>query len=205
MKQIAGGCLLKRVVIGVTGASGAVYAARLIALLAPLVDQLLVVPTLTALKVCAYELPDRNPLDTVNLPRNATIYLNEDMFAPPASGSFRHDGMVVIPCSMGSVGKMANGIADNLLCRAADVSLKERRQLIVVPREAPLGLIHLRNLTKLAEAGACILPACPSFYRHPTSVIEVVDSVVHRVMCQLGVTPPGFSEWGDDIKNGEQG
>ncbi|MHB1461597.1 MAG: UbiX family flavin prenyltransferase [Armatimonadota bacterium] len=190
---------MKRIIIGVTGASGAVYAARLIALLAPLVDRLLVVPTPTAWKVCDYEMPDHNPLEPMNLPANATLYQSDELFAPPASGSYRHDGMVVIPCSMGSVGKIANGIADNLLCRAADVTLKERRPLIIVPREAPLGIIHLRNLTKLAEAGACIIPACPSFYRHPNSVTEVVDSVVHRVMCQLGVTPPGLPEWGDDI------
>ncbi len=189
---------MKRFVIGITGASGSIYAARLINLLSPLCEQLLVVATSTAHKVCAYELPNGNPLDSVNLPVNATLYQNDDLFASPASGSFQHDGMVIIPCSMGTAGKIAHGIADNLLVRAADVTLKERRPLIIVPRETPFNLVHLRNLTALAEAGACILPASPSFYGPSNSVNELVDSVVNRVLCQLHCVPPQMYEWGVD-------
>ena len=124
------------------------------------------------------------------------VFLNpRDYFTPPASGSFRHDGMVIIPCSMGTAGRIAHGVSDDLLTRAADVCLKERRKLILVVRETPLNLIHLRTLTALTEAGAVVLPAAPAFYHRPRTVEELVDTVVARVLQQLGVEQQIMRQW----------
>ena len=111
----------------------------------------------------------------------------KDYFSPPASGSFRHDGMVIVPCSMGTAARIAHGISDDLVTRAADVCLKERRKLILVPRETPWNLIHLRNMTLLAEAGATIVPAAPGFYHKPKSIDDLVDFMVGRILQQLGI------------------
>jgi 4-hydroxy-3-polyprenylbenzoate decarboxylase len=119
-----------------------------------------------------------------------------DYFSPPASGSFRHDGMVLIPCSMGALGRIAQGISDDLMTRAADVCLKERRPLILVVRETPFNLIHLRNMVQAAEAGAVILPANPSFYNRPKTLEEAVDTVVARTLQALGVEQNLVPEWG---------
>lgn len=119
----------------------------------------------------------------------------KDYFTPPASGSYQHDGMVVIPCSMGTLGRIANGISDDLLSRAADVCLKERRPLVLVPRETPFNLIHLRNMAAVAEAGATILPAIPSFYNQPKTVEDVVDTVVARVLQHLGLPQTLTPAW----------
>jgi 4-hydroxy-3-polyprenylbenzoate decarboxylase len=121
-----------------------------------------------------------------------------DMFTPPASGSYRHDGMVIAPCSMGTAGRIASGVSDDLITRAADVCLKERRPLILVARETPLSLIHLRNLTALTEAGATIMPACPAFYHGPATIEDLVDTVVVRVLRHLGLPCPGAREWQAD-------
>jgi 4-hydroxy-3-polyprenylbenzoate decarboxylase len=118
-----------------------------------------------------------------------------NFFTPPASGSFRHDGMVIVPCSMGTAGRIANGISDDLVTRAADVCLKEKRKLILVIRETPLNLVHLRNLTQLAEAGATILPASPGFYYNPKSVEELVDTIVARILQNLGVDQKVMPQW----------
>jgi 4-hydroxy-3-polyprenylbenzoate decarboxylase len=128
-------------------------------------------------------------------PNNVKWLDDKDYFTPPASGSFVHDGMVIVPCSMGTAGRIANGISDDLLTRSADVCLKERRPLIVVPREMPMNLIMLRNLTTLAEAGATVLPACPAWYRKPTTVEELADTVVARILQGLGVEQALFKPW----------
>ena len=114
---------------------------------------------------------------------------------PPASGSFRHDGMVIVPCSMGTAGRIANGISDDLLTRSADVCLKEGRKLILVPREMPWNLIMLRNMTQLAEAGATIMPACPAWYYKPQSLEDLADTVVGRILQSLGVDQKIVPEW----------
>lgn len=119
---------------------------------------------------------------------------DKDYFTPPASGSFRHDGMVVVPCSMGTAARIAGGISDSLATRAADVCLKERRPLIVVPREMPWNTIMLRNLTTLSEAGAMVMPACPSWYHKPETLEDLADTVVHRIVQALG-HEPGSKEW----------
>jgi 4-hydroxy-3-polyprenylbenzoate decarboxylase len=126
---------------------------------------------------------------------NISLVDRKDYFSPPASGSFRHDGMVIVPCSMGTAGRIAHGISDDLVTRAADVCLKERRRLILVVREMPWSLVHLRNLTQVAEAGATILPASPAFYYRPQTVEELVDTVVARILQQLGIEQKVVPQW----------
>jgi 4-hydroxy-3-polyprenylbenzoate decarboxylase len=128
------------------------------------------------------------------------VFADDDRGAKPASGSQRTGGMVVCPCSMATVAAIAVGASRSLVERAADVTLKERRKLVVVPREAPLSLIHLRNLTTVAEAGAVVLPAAPGFYHRPTKIGELVDFVVQRILDQLGVDIEIARRWGGDRK-----
>ena len=123
-------------------------------------------------------------------------YAREDWYAPIASGSSPADAMAVCPCSMGTIGAIAGGLADNLIERAADVMLKERRPLVLVPRETPLSAIHLENMLKLARAGAVILPPAPGFYTKPQSVADVVDFIVARVLDHLGVAHDLVPRWG---------
>jgi 4-hydroxy-3-polyprenylbenzoate decarboxylase len=124
------------------------------------------------------------------------VYGREEWFAPAASGSNPADAMVVCPCTMGTLAAIAQGLSDNLIERAADVIIKERRPLILVPRETPFSLIHLRNMTALAEAGATILPANPGFYHRPPSVEAIVDYVVARVLDHLGIPHRLLPRWG---------
>jgi 4-hydroxy-3-polyprenylbenzoate decarboxylase len=126
------------------------------------------------------------------------VYGEKEWFAPAASGSNPADAMVVCPCSMGSLAAMAHGLADNLIERAADVMLKEKHPLILVPRETPFSLIHLRNMTQLAESGATILPANPGFYHRPQSVNEVVDFIVARILDQLNIPHTLLPRWGEN-------
>jgi flavin prenyltransferase len=125
-----------------------------------------------------------------------TVFGREDWFSPVASGSNPADAMVICPCSMGCVGAIAAGLADNLLERAADVMLKEKRPLVLVPRETPLSAIHLENMLKLARAGAVILPPSPGFYGHPQSVDDLVDFVVARILDQIGMDHALGPRWG---------
>ena len=192
----------KKLVVGITGASGAVYALRLLEEAARVCSEIYVILSEQAVQVINLE-TDRK-LDSVNPTVEALMgasYSNihildkRDYFSPPASGSFLHDGMVIVPCSMGTVGRIANGISNDLLTRAADVCLKEKRKLILVPRETPWNLIHLRNLTQLAEAGATILPAAPGFYHQPKSIDDLVNHVVGRILQQLGITQNLIPQW----------
>jgi len=130
-------------------------------------------------------------------PGQLTVFGREDWLAPIASGSNPSDAMAICPCSMGTAGAIAGGLADNLIERAADVMLKERRTLVLVPRETPLSAIHLENLLKLARAGAVILPPSPGFYAHPATVDDLVDFVVARVLDQLGVVHSLLPRWGE--------
>lgn len=122
-------------------------------------------------------------------------WANDDLFSPLASGSTRFDAMVISPCSMSTMSKIACGIADNLVTRVAAVALKERRKLVIVPRETPLSTIHLQNLLRLSEAGAVMMPACPAFYPRPESVDDMVDFVVGRVLDQLGIEHELYRKW----------
>lgn len=180
-----------RVIVAVTGASGGVYARECIRqlLLSAEVEQVALILSDMAVKVLEFE--------GVELPQHEKIvrFANDDMFAAVASGSAGYDAMVVVPASMGSVGRIASGVSSSLIERAADVMLKERRRLIVVVREAPYSLIHLRNMTTLTEAGAVILPASPSFYSHPKTLEDAIKTVVERIIAHVGVNQPHF-EWG---------
>ena len=122
----------------------------------------------------------------------------QDYRAGIASGSFLTAGMVICPCSMGTIAAIAHGLSQNLIHRAADVHLKEKRRLILVPRETPLSAIHLRNLTLCAEAGAVVLPAMPAFYTHPTSLQEAIDFIVGRIADQIGVPHTLLKRWGEN-------
>ncbi len=179
-----------KIVVGVTGASGAIYARRALELIAemPGVDAD-VVFTKTGRQVWAHEIGG----DPGTIPFQ--IYSPYDMSAPFASGSARYDGMLVIPCSSGSLARIAHGLSIDLVGRAADVMLKERRPLVLVLRETPLSLVHLRNMTQLVEAGATVLPASPSFYTHPTTINDIVDTVVARAFDQLGIHNELVRRW----------
>jgi 4-hydroxy-3-polyprenylbenzoate decarboxylase len=191
-----------KLVVGVTGASGAIYAQRFLIHAARQFDQVYLTLSAQAIDVAMTELgraPAKANFDTMEWlgERFTNIHLldDRDFFTPPASGSFRHDGMVIVPCSMGTAGRIANGISNDLLTRAADVCLKERRPLIVVPREMPWNLIHLRNMTALTEAGATVLPASPAWYSKPRSFDDLADTVVARILQCLGVEQKIVRQW----------
>lgn len=193
-------------VVAITGASGSVYGLAVLRGLLAAGHEATLVATDMGSQVTAYEtgieLPGPGAEDrlraSAGLPagKGLRIVAPDDMFDRIASGSDRFDGMVVAPCSMGFAGRVASGIADDLPARAADVCLKERRPLVLVPRETPLSLVHLRNLTALAEAGAVVLPAMPGFYHRPSSVDDLVAHVAGKVLDVLGVEHATFGRWG---------
>ncbi len=183
-----------KIVVAVTGASGSIYAKRLLMHLESLqnqLDRVDIVFSSNAKQVWEHEIGDKSYNDT-----SFNTYDKMDFNAPFASGSAAYTSMIIIPASMGTIGRIANGISDNLINRAADVMLKERAQLVVVARETPFNLIQLRNMTQLTEAGAVVLPASPSFYSRPTSVEEAVDTVVYRVLKIIGFEFDAYT-WGD--------
>src|SRR5687767_3565436 len=191
-----------KIVVGVTGASGAIYAQRFLMQAARHFSSVYLVLSPQAVQVAETELGVTPVVDGMcakswlgEAASRVTVLSEKDYFTPPASGSFVHDGMVVVPCSMGTAGRIANGISNDLLTRSADVCLKERRPLILVPREMPWSLIMLRNLTQLAEAGATILPACPAWYHQPQSLEELADTVVARILQSLGVEDVPMKQW----------
>lgn len=191
---------LPRVVLGVTGASGSIYGSRLLAHLRAAGTETHLILSRTASLVAAHEgvaFPKSLPAGSDGVPGSVIRHAEEDLFAPPASGSFRHRGMVIAPCSAGTMGRIAAGTSDTLLIRAADVCLKERRPLVIVLRETPLNRIHLRNLLALEEAGALIMPASPSFYSAPSSIEALVDTVLARALDHLGVDLDVSPRWRD--------
>jgi flavin prenyltransferase len=193
----------KKIVVAVCGASGVIYATRLLqALLVQPVNVHLIVSD-TGAQVMAHEL-DLTPAALPELLSrqiafhpDATLELFDvhTFFAPPASGSFVHDGMAVVPCSMKTLACIASGIADNLILRCADVCLKEKRRLIIVPRETPLNTIHLNNMLRAGKAGAVLLPAMPSFYSNPETINDIVDTVVARILDHLAVSHELVPRW----------
>lgn len=176
--------------LGVTGASGAIYAARLLTHLRAAGNEVHLVASKAGEQVSRFEgfpMPASLPEGNDGFPGGLVRHRDDDLWAAPASGSFRHGGMVIAPCSAGTVGRLAAGTGETLLLRAADVCLKEGLPLILLVREAPLSLIHLRNLERLAEAGARIVPASPGFYNRPASIEELVDGLLQRVLDLLGL------------------
>ena len=186
-----------RIAVAITGASGTIYALRLLDRLAgsERVERIYVVASRNGEAVGRYEIGGDFPERLETLPK-VTIFGNDDMFAPIASGSAACDAMVIVPCSMGTAGRIASGTSDNLIARVADVMLKERRKLIVVPRETPLSLIHIENLGHLTRAGAVVMPASPSFYSLPATIEELADTVVERITDQLGLDTGEKYRWG---------
>jgi 4-hydroxy-3-polyprenylbenzoate decarboxylase len=182
-----------RILVAITGASGVLYAQRLLNNLDPSSHEIHVVLSNYAQAVIAEELPAG-----LRLPAGAKQHNLRSMNAPFASGSNPPDAMVVIPCSMGTLGRIAHGYSEDVLLRAADVVLKEKKKLILVPRETPLNLVHIRNFELLVLAGATILPANPGFYSRPQTVEQVVDTVVSRVLDHLGIEHELGGRWGEE-------
>lgn len=196
------------VVLAITGASGAPYAVRLLQALVMLrIPTWLIVSghgwrllqtesdiaNLSALRAHAEAGGVAGSFDEV-----VRVFDDTDRGAAPASGSARSSGMVVCPCSMGTVSAIAHGTSRSLVERAADVALKERRKLILVPRETPLSLIHLENLTAVTRAGAVVIPAAPGFYHRPTDIADLVDFIVARILDQLGIEHTIGRRWGEE-------
>jgi 4-hydroxy-3-polyprenylbenzoate decarboxylase len=198
---------MDNIVVGITGASGAIYGLRLIDELLRAGRSVTLLLTGAGRQVLAHE----TGLQLAEPPEKCLAQLRahfqvgaelghyglSDFFAPIASGSSAPAAVVICPCSMGTVARIAAGLSDNLLERVADVALKERRQLLLVPRETPFNQLHLENLLRLSRAGAQILPAMPAFYQQPQSVAELVDFVVGKILDQLGVAHQLFPRWGE--------
>ncbi|WP_214070501.1 UbiX family flavin prenyltransferase [Mucilaginibacter sp. dw_454] len=183
----------RKIVIAITGASGSIYARLLLDKLQQLHNQIAevaVVMSDNAKQVWQFELDNQ---DYDKFPFK--FYAKNDFMAPFASGSAKFDAMVIIPCSMGTLARIAGGISDDLITRAADVILKERRKLILVARDTPLNLIHIRNMATVTEAGGIICPAVPSYYNKPQTVEEVALTVVNRVIDLMGLENDSY-RWG---------
>jgi 4-hydroxy-3-polyprenylbenzoate decarboxylase len=178
-----------KLVIAATGASGTIYLQRLLEQIDCSAHEVHLVMSAHARQVAAEE------LDGFKVPSGIRQHAENDLNVPFVSGSAHFDAMVIIPCSMATLGRIASGASESALLRAADVFLKERRKLVVVPRETPWNLIHARNIVTLLEAGAIVLPAIPSFYSRPNSVTAVVDTVVWRVLDQIGLPNPSAYRW----------
>ncbi|MDQ0205914.1 UbiX family flavin prenyltransferase [Alkalicoccobacillus murimartini] len=192
-------------IVGITGASGAVYGIRLVQELLRAKHEVHLVLTEAAWQVFKAEMnldtTDREALlDSLFKDRRQALHIHDlhNYAAPIASGSFRTEGMIVIPCSMGSLSGMAAGASGNLIERAADVMLKEHRKLVIVPRETPLHQIQLENMLKLSKAGAIILPAMPGFYHSPQSLDDLILFVVGKALDSLGVDHELFKRWGTE-------
>jgi len=185
----------QKIVIAVTGASGSIYAKLLLDKLITLKDQLQEVGLVfskNAEEIWEYELGNTSYKDYP-----FKVYTKTDFYAPFASGSAKYETMIICPCSMGTLGRIANGISDDLITRAADVMLKERKKLILVPRELPYNLIHINNMKTITEAGGIICPATPSFYTKPKTIEDVVNSVVNRILDLAGFEIKS-KRWGEE-------
>ena len=181
-----------RLVVAITGASGAIYGKCLLDVLHNKRVETHLVISKAAEKVIEHELETTKR----SLEKLADhVYDVDDLTAPILSGSFKTDGMIIIPCSMKTVAGIAHGYSDNLILRAADVTLKEGRKLILVPRETPLNVIHLRNMLELAKQGVTIIPAMPAFYHKPKKIDSLVDYVVGKVLDRLGIEHKLFMRW----------
>lgn len=190
-----------RIVVGISGASGVAIGIRLLDALAELgLERHLVVSKAADMTI---GLETRIKPNTIRAKADFA-YAIDDIAAPIASGSFRTDGMIVAPCSVRSWSEIASGVTTNLLTRAADVTLKQRRKLIIVAREAPLHLGHLRSLTALAEMGAIILPPVPAFYAEPHTLSDMVDQIVSRALDLMGYNWPKARRWGETLSKGRR-
>ncbi len=180
-----------RLIVAITGASGSIYGYSLVRTIVSLGWSVELVITPMGQKVMAYECG----FNEIDYGKAVRLHAIDNLFSPLASGSFQTKGMVVIPCSMNTLGLMANGTGDNLLARAAQVTMKEGRKLVVVPREMPYSIIFLENMLRLARAGAAIVPASPGFYHQPKSIDDLVNHVVGRVLDQFNIEHNLFKRW----------
>jgi len=182
-----------KILVAITGASGSLYAQRLLNHLDPQVHEVHVVQSNYAQQVIATELPEG-----LRLPAGVKAHGLKSMNAPFASGSNPPDVMVVIPCTMGTLGRIAHGYSEDVLLRAADVVLKEKKKLILVPRETPLSLVHVKNFELLLLAGATLIPANPSFYSGAKTAVELADTVVARVLDHMGISNQLVPRWAEE-------
>ncbi|MBA3806079.1 MAG: UbiX family flavin prenyltransferase [Acidobacteria bacterium] len=203
--------------VAITGASGSIYAHRTLHYLAAsgALQRINLIMSGSSETVARVELgvdlreaDDKRINEWLGLPadsRLVRLHRLDNLAATPASGSHIQDGMIIVPCSMGTLGAIASGAGTNLIHRAADVTLKEGRRLVIVPRETPLNAIHLENMLKLARAGARILPASPGFYHRPDSILALVDHLVFRILDQFGVPHSQATRWQGDTSRDDGG
>jgi 4-hydroxy-3-polyprenylbenzoate decarboxylase len=192
---------MKRILVGLTGASGSVLAYTVVNLLLENGHEVHFVASKLGERVMAYEL-ERDYADVLSEFESFSHFVhhdNDNLFASVASGSYPVDAMVIVPCSMGTLGKIAGGIADSLIGRAADVALKERRALVLVTRETPLSGIHLENMLKLTRYGATILPPVPAYYSKPKTVQDIVNQTAARILSTLGIVTEEQVVWNGEI------
>ena len=181
-----------KIVVGITGASGAIFGIRALQVLRTLDVETHLILSKWARSTIAHE--TSMPLEDVEK-LASTVHHPDNQAAPVSSGSFKTDGMIIAPCSMKTLAAIRAGFGDSLICRAADVHLKERRKLVLLPRESPFSEIHLENMLALSRMGAVIFPPIPAFYNHPQSVEDVIHHVVGRVLDQFGLDTPGLARW----------
>jgi 4-hydroxy-3-polyprenylbenzoate decarboxylase len=175
------------------------YAHRLLQVLPAIYDRIYLTASENALDIMRDELAIANLCDMLPAGEESKfrILSPTDMYAPPASGSHEYEGMVIVPCSAGVAGRIAAGVSNDLVTRAGDVCLKERRRVVLVLRETPLSVVHLRNLLLLAEAGATVLPAAPAFYSRPNEIADLANYIVDKILCALGIGARLTREWGE--------
>jgi 4-hydroxy-3-polyprenylbenzoate decarboxylase len=202
---------LRRFVIGISGASGALYAERTLAALAATPHQIEIVPSRLGAEIFRQERGVQlAEFVAARVAGGAQMRLwkSDDLYAPFSSGSQLYDAMAIVPCSVGALGRIAHGTSTDLLARAADVTLKEGRRLVLVVRETPLSDIHLENMLRLRRAGATILPAAPGFYSQPKDLVELADSLVQRILDQMGIEHDVYRRWREtagEIRRGGHG
>lgn len=193
---------MKKLIVGITGASGVIYAKRLLEILSQ--KDFLIHLTISEASAVIIQneldieinLTDFQLESLIGFPTNNIIYHHfSDITAAISSGSYKTEGMVIVPCSMNTLGAIAAGISNNLIHRAADVCIKEDRKLVLVPRETPLSSIHLKNMLKLSKLGVCILPAMPGFYHKPHTIDEQVDFIVCKILDQFGIENNLICRW----------